>query len=184
MLERPVIKTNTRGERFVLFFRPYEVNGVCSNWYKSNFTSKHGVKFNCTEQYLMYEKAKLFKDEEVANEILKETNPKEMKAYGRKVKNYDDKLWACNRYGTMIQGLYDKFSQNQELKDWIILAECEHFVECSPYDGIWGIKTPMDSEDCLYPERWNGENWLGKCLDDVRGIIMAGVNHHKNMGEL
>lgn len=173
----PVIKVNNRGERFVLFFRPHEVNGMCSNWYMSDFVDKEGkVNFNCGEQYMMYEKAKLFKDYKVAQEILKETNPKEMKKYGRKVKNYDDKLWSCHRYNVMVQGLYCKFSQNPDLKDWIIKADCNYFVECSPYDAIWGIKTPMSSDNCLYPEKWNGENLLGKCLLDVRSIIMAGVN--------
>lgn len=175
MLGEPVIKTNDRGETFVLFFRPGEVNGLCSNWYMVDFVDKKGVKFNCTEQYLMYEKAKLFKDEEVMNAILQVSNPKEMKAYGRKVKNYDDRLWACNRYGVMIQGLYYKFSQNQELKDWIIKAKCDHFVECSPYDGIWGVKLDMNNPDCMYQEKWKGENWLGKCLDDTRGILTASI---------
>lgn len=177
MLKEPVIKMNDKGERFVLFFRPYEKNGVCSNWYMSDFTDKHGIKFNCTEQYMMYEKAKLFKDDRVAQEILGETNPKEMKAYGRKVKNYDDKLWSCHRYGVLIQGLYYKFTQNQELNEWIKKADCDYFVECSPYDRIWGIKTDIESDDCIHIEKWNGENLLGKCLGDVRGIIMAGINH-------
>lgn len=171
MIKRPVIKTNSKGERFVLFFHEYDDNGVCSNWYKSNF-EVDGIKFNCVEQYMMYMKAILFKDYKVAEKVLKETYPKEMKKYGRMVKNYCDGLWNSNRYNVVLKGVINKFSQNSELREWIKSADCDYFVECSPYDSIWGVKLDIKDARCVDTTKWNGKNLLGKCLIDARKDIL------------
>ena len=52
------------------------LNKCFSNWYPSNFTDKNGYHFGNSEQYIMYQKAKLFNDNNVAEKILLNSDPK------------------------------------------------------------------------------------------------------------
>ena len=51
------------------FHNPDEPYGFLSNWYLSDF-SVEGVCYSSMEQYMMYSKALLFRDQEIAGEIL------------------------------------------------------------------------------------------------------------------
>lgn len=161
---KPQVSINNDGKAFILFFKPQNINGVCSNWYMSNFTIE-GVEFNCVEQYMMYKKAMLFKDEQTAQEILADKNPANMKKYGRKVKNFDSNTWDKNKLNIVYTGVFEKFKQNKELNDWMMsIKNCDYFVECSPYDAIWGVKLSADDPRVLDKNKWQGENLLGAAL--------------------
>ena len=58
-----------------------------SQWWKSVFI-ENGRKYCCMEQYMMAKKAELFEDNEILEEIMETTDPKKIKALGRKVKNF------------------------------------------------------------------------------------------------
>lgn len=70
----------------ICFHNPEEENGYLSNWYLSDF-SIDGIKFSSMEQYMMYQKASCFHDEEIANKILHTDNVARIKQMGRAVKN-------------------------------------------------------------------------------------------------
>ena len=152
-----------------------------SNWYKCHFKVKHEGKeydFFNSEQYFMWMKAITFGDEEVAEKILKKGhNPKTAKALGREVKNYDDKKWNEVRYKIMVDANYYKYSQSEELKELLLNPEFngKHFVEASPLDGIWGIKCG-ETEALDDKSNWNGQNLLGKALDEVREMLLNEKN--------
>ena len=74
------------------------------------------MTFQTSEQGFMYSKALLFGDHEIAKKILNAKTPKEAKAYGRKVRNFDEVVWKQQRIILMTNNLYAKFSQNQHLK--------------------------------------------------------------------
>ena len=141
-------------------------SGVFSNWHPCIFTYKN-ITFNCSEQALMYEKAMLFNDVNIANQILNAKLPKEQKNLGRKVNNYDDKIWSAQREQIMVDILYCKFSQNEKLKNKMLQYKDYNFVEASPYDIIWGIGLHEDDNLILNENNWRGQNLLGKCLDKV-----------------
>jgi ribA/ribD-fused uncharacterized protein len=61
---------------------------------------------------MMAWKARLFKDREVLELIMLETNPIRMKALGRKVRNFDKDTWEVYRYSIVKRGNFLKFSQN------------------------------------------------------------------------
>ena len=63
-------------------------NGIYSQWHLAKMNID-GITFNSCEQYMMFKKALLFEDIEIANLILKETNPREQKNWGRKIQNFD-----------------------------------------------------------------------------------------------
>ena len=53
----------------ICFHNPDEENGFLSNWYLSDF-SINGISFTSMEQYMMYQKAVCFQDENIAEQIL------------------------------------------------------------------------------------------------------------------
>ena len=164
-----IITTNKRGENFCYFFRPYSANGVCSNWYTSSFIINN-TAFSCVEQYMMYRKAMLFKDAEVASKILLTNNPKEIKALGRKVKNFNEETWKEHRMDIVCDGVLQKFKQNSKLNKWMKDLYKQYgdnllFVEASPYDRIWGIGREVDDTTKNWTTYdFRGQNLLGEAL--------------------
>ena len=143
-------------------------NGKLSNWAFSLFIVD-GITFNCGEQYMMYMKAITFNDTEIADMIMKESDPKVIKGYGRMVRNYDDSVWRKVRYKIVKDGLKQKFLQNEDARKELLKYKGMTIVEASPYDRIWGIgyseKSAMDNID-----NW-GENLLGKILTEISNEI-------------
>lgn len=138
-----------------------------SNFYPCRFTVD-GIEFNCSEQYFMWRKAKFFNDEECAEKILKAKHPQEQKRLGRNVKDFDIAKWEIEREDAMYQGVYNKFSQNQKLKNLLLKYKDHKFVEASPYDRIWGIGMREDAFGVTNEKHWLGLNLLGKIIDKVR----------------
>ena len=93
-------------------------NFCFSNWYEAEF-EVDGRRFASVEQYMMYEKARLFGDPETAEKVLKITDAAQIKALGRQVKNYDDHLWNGCRQIVVYRGVLAKFSQNPQLKSLV-----------------------------------------------------------------
>jgi predicted NAD-dependent protein-ADP-ribosyltransferase YbiA (DUF1768 family) len=58
----------------------------------------------------------LFKDEEIAAEILKAKKPGQCKSLGRKVENFDDEIWINNRTRIVSEGNYLKVKSIHYLK--------------------------------------------------------------------
>jgi len=133
------------------------------------------MTFQTSEQGFMYSKALLFGDHEIAKKILNAKTPKEAKAYGRKVRNFDEVVWKQQRIILMTNNLYAKFSQNQHLKDSLLAVHEDHFVEASPTDNIWGIGLNEATAKTLLPSQWQGQNLLGKVLDNVRDRLKREV---------
>lgn len=138
-----------------------------SQWWMCNFT-ENDVTFCCAEQYMMYQKAILFKDFECAQKILQCNEPRKIKAYGRSVANFDENIWNHKKYGIVLKGNILKFSQNEPLQQFLLNTGSKIIVEASPYDKIWGIGMGKESPDRLIPSKWNGENLLGFALMETR----------------
>lgn len=152
--------------------------GIFSNWEIAEFDAEIGGKklhFYNSEQYFMYMKAITFGDKEIAEEILeKGMNPKTAKALGRKVKNYDDKVWNTKRYQVMVDANYLKFSQNGNLLKELISEKYvgKHFCEASPKDQLWGCGLHESDPLIIDENNWQGQNLLGKVLDEVRSMML------------
>lgn len=140
--------------------------GVFSNWHPSEF-SIAGIKFNCVEQYMMFAKAKFFKDEETALKIMKSSNPGEQKALGRTVKNFSAPRWNAIARHTVFVGCNNKFKNNPDLLKELEKTKGTLLVEASPIDCIWGVGLPI-GPDVYDRSKWKGTNWLGEVLTDVR----------------
>lgn len=150
----------------ILFF----YGGPFSQWYPCTF-KRGAVEFNCAEQYMMAEKARLFGDEESYMKIMRSTHPREQKSLGRAVKHFNIDVW--NKYAPRIveSGNYLKFSQNPHLKKILKESGTMELVEASATDCVWGIGLGMDNPDRFDRSKWRGTNWLGKALMAVREAI-------------
>ena len=166
----------------ICFHNPDEENGYLSNWYLSEFTVDD-ITFSSMEQYMMYEKAILFHDQETAKKILQTDNVAEIKALGRTVQNFDDTVWGQSREEIVYKGVFEKFRQNPELRKRLERTGEEIIAECAVKDRIWGIGLSMKDEDRFCVERWNGQNLLGKILMDVRKDIKQG-NYEKKIRQV
>ncbi|WP_327933189.1 NADAR family protein [Brevibacillus centrosporus] len=88
-----------------------------------------GITFNCAEQAMMYGKAVLFHDREIAEKVLITVEPREQKQLGRLVKNFDDKIWKEKSKRIVYAAYKAKFTQNQELLKALIRAAGTTLVE-------------------------------------------------------
>lgn len=173
-------KAHQAGKKFkYLFFWGHtppadgSINQSCfSQWWSSGFVID-GHKYRCTEQYMMAEKARLFGDDEMLEAIMNAKHPKQMKAFGRAVKRFDNDIWNRECYDIVKRGNLAKFSQNEELSAFIKGTKQRILVEASPVDRIWGIGMAKDHPDVENPMKWRGSNLLGFALTEVRDQLLA-----------
>ena len=150
--------------------------GYMSNFYPITFVDENNLLFNCSEQYLMYHKCKLFDPDntKMLQQILKEKSPAKIKALGRLVNNYNEQIWSNSRYQVMVNGLRLKFSQNQSIANKLIQTHPKMLYEAAKNDSIWGIG--FDAETVItknIDKASFGSNLLGQALVQVRGELIG-----------
>ena len=154
-------------ERFTFFW-----NGPFSQWHKSPFMLD-GTLYNTAEQYMMAEKARLFGDNNTLTLILQAQHPREQKALGRRVRNFDESSWNAVAKAIVFKGNRAKFTAHRDLLTELLATEGTALVEASPLDTIWGIGLAADNPDALDRTMWRGTNWLGEVLTDLRETLLA-----------
>lgn len=155
---------------FVCFFDPDEENGYLSNFYPSPFTVD-GVAFSSLEQFMMYRKSLRFGDMVSAEKVMAINDARAIKALGREVANYDDRLWNGVRQIVVYEGLLAKFSQNSDLKERLLATGDALIVECAASDCIWSIGLSVRDPYRLDQSKWRGANLLGYTLMMVRAKL-------------
>eukprot|EP01117_Protostelium_nocturnum_P000906 TRINITY_DN11245_c0_g1_i1.p1 TRINITY_DN11245_c0_g1~~TRINITY_DN11245_c0_g1_i1.p1 ORF type:complete len:161 (+),score=60.54 TRINITY_DN11245_c0_g1_i1:163-645(+) len=155
-------------ESFIFFWGAGGECGAFSQWSHHSF-QVDGVDFRNAETYMMYHKALLFEDHEIANEMLIAKDPKKVKGLGRKVKNFNEDKWVANRLRIVTEGNMAKFSQNEDAKKILMRTGEKTLVEASPLDSIWGIG--YDEANAMGNREFWGLNLLGQALMDVRRAL-------------
>ena len=130
-----------------------------------------GLSFVCSEQAFMVEKAMFFNDSETYEKMLLCEDGASVKALGRQVKGFDEKIWYDVSYSKMLIACKAKFKQNQSLGRRLMSTGDRTLVEASPTDKIWGIGLWEGDDRILDQKNWNGENRLGKVLMEVREML-------------
>ena len=138
-----------------------------SQWWMAEFWVE-AQRYSCMEQFMMAEKARLFGDKEVLEQILAAAEQGKIKALGRQVRNFDQTEWDRCKYTIVLTGNFQKFLQNPELKDFLLRTGDKILVEASPRDRIWGIGMGRNNENAGNPAAWKGKNLLGFALMEVR----------------
>ena len=164
---------------------------IFSQWYldENGFTDENNITYYSREQYMMYQKAKLFDDKELMEKIMdkideeiidilrkKKTKKdrdqminklmKDIKSYGRDVKKFNQKIWDEKKYDIVKRGNYLHFSQNKVMQKILLNTGNKYIAEASPYDKIWGIG--YGANNALEHISFWGQNLLGKAIMDVR----------------
>jgi len=143
-----------------------------SQWWHGALTV-NGVKYATAEHWMMAKKAELFNDMEMLEKILVAKSPAEAKKLGRKVRNFDPKIWDENCFNIVCEGNYYKFSQHVELKTFLLGTREWILVEASPVDNIWGIGMEQHNNHAENPRLWKGSNLLGFALMEVRDKLKS-----------
>ncbi|RPA78861.1 DUF1768-domain-containing protein [Ascobolus immersus RN42] len=161
----------------VYFWKTNPANpGYLSQWYPSPFTdpTHPTATFANAEQYMMFSKAALFApDSPITKQILSTTDPRKLKSLGRKVHNFREVVWDEHKYAIVRRGNWLKFTQNEQLKEWLLETGEREVVEASPLDRVWGIGFAEDRAGSVSRELW-GENLLGKAVMEVRSAVREG----------
>ena len=170
-------KFNREEQLDFLFFWGHRPNkdgsvgkGCFSQWWPSEFKID-GILYKTAEHFMMAEKARLFQDDKILLEILEVEDPHDAKKLGRKVQNFDPEVWDKHKFEIVVKGNYEKFVQNEELKNFLLSTENKIIVEASPRDRIWGIGMGQSNENASNPNLWRGHNLLGYVLMEVRDIL-------------
>lgn len=138
-----------------------------SQWYGAPYQCD-GLSFMTAEHHMMYQKAMLFGDHNVATKLLAAKNPGEAKALGRQVAGFNQDVWDEHRFGIVVSANIAKFSGNEALRNFLLGTKQRVLVEASPVDKIWGIGMAEDNSACTNPNKWKGCNLLGFALMEVR----------------
>ncbi|ODP27244.1 N-glycosidase [Paenibacillus nuruki] len=164
-------RSSSQSERFLFFYRDAS---PFSQWYPASFELE-GQQFTSAEQYMMYGKAQLFGDRDIAARILQADHPRQQKALGRQIQRFDDELWNREAKNIVYRGNHAKFTQNPELLLVLLATAGQTLVEASPTDRIWGIGLSEDDPRIHQRATWRGTNWLGEVLTQLREDLLSQV---------
>ncbi|MFE9653196.1 NADAR family protein [Micromonospora sp. NPDC006431] len=146
--------------------------GCLSQWWPAPFTVD-GRTYATAEHWMMWHKATVFGDAEIADRLLATGHPQRAKALGRQVRGFDQATWTARRYDIVVAGSVAKFGQHEELGRFLLGTGERVLVEASPVDRIWGIGLAADDPCADDPARWRGENLLGFALMEARATLRA-----------
>ena len=138
-----------------------------SNHYTSPFQIGKET-YSCVEQFLMFQKALLVKDDETAGKIMASQNPKEHKYLGRTIKGLQKELWDSKRDAIMKTALEAKFEQNVACRAFLQNTAPNRLAEASPNDRYWGIGLGLRDQNIWDNKQWKGQNKLGEMLMEIR----------------
>lgn len=161
-----MVKTETH-----LFFYRH----LLGQWHIHPFTVE-GITYNCPEQYMMYQKAVLFKDEDAAEKILHEEKPHNHQKIGRIVKNYSQNIWDNVKFDVIVAGNMARFREDELGRNFLFESDPLILVEASPTDLVYGVGLGENDPLILDENNWRGQNLLGKALMKVRTELKKEYN--------
>ncbi|WP_297996278.1 NADAR family protein, partial [uncultured Campylobacter sp.] len=160
---------SSEAHEFLFFYKPDgAADESCLGQWQSSPFAVDADEYACAEQFMMASKAQIFGDEQTRAQIMQSCDAKQMKALGRQVRGFDERLWGEVRYSVVLSGNYYKFTQNPAMMRFLLATGDKILVEASPLDKIWGIGLGQQSENASRPSAWRGQNLLGFALMEVR----------------
>ncbi len=163
-------------DKYAYFFQETPL----SNWWTSTPAIPYdGHRFTSSEALFMYLKAKGMGDDECALKIVETDNDTSLtekkrfalvKKLGRQCK-FNEATYLEMREEWMRTALTAKLKVDAAFKDVLMAQEFYGltFVEASPFDAVWGIKTSATKKVLEEGETsWKGKNLLGKLLTQLR----------------
>lgn len=132
-----------------------------SNGYLTKFEDENGNVFSSVEQYMMYQKASMFEDnDDIKSEIMSTDDYDTIKGCGRRVANFDPEKWAQEARQIVEKGCTFKFEQNTYIRGILLGTGDKNIEQINPNDAIWSAP---------------GQNLLGMILKSVRDRLWANM---------
>ena len=155
--------------------------GCFSNWFQADFYYCNRV-FSSVEQFMMFSKVMMFRQYDLAKQIMASKDPATIKKLGRtKFPEFNAKIWDKTCYAIVKRGVRAKFAQNDNLLEELLSTGNKTLAEASAYDLKWGIGIAIDDPACSTPSKWTGQNLLGKILMEVRDELRIASHHPDSM---
>jgi ribA/ribD-fused uncharacterized protein len=137
-----------------------------SNFHPSPFKCE-GKSFRFVEEYFFFKKAEMAKDDVNMQKVLDAESPAECKSIGYNIK-VDKGKWSAAETNVMMKALNEKFTQNPNLKDYLMKTGRMLLAEASPTDRFWGTGVGLGKVDTANQAKWKGQNKLGQLLMSLR----------------
>ena len=99
------------------------------------------------------------------------SEPSKMKALSNQIKKLDETKWKPLANKTMERACFLKFSQNQILKDKLLLSSRGTLVECNCRDNFFSCGLALSDPNILDSSNWPGESILGQVLTSLRKTL-------------
>lgn len=151
-------------DEYVYFYQ----NTPLSNWWVSEPAIPYdNHTFTSTESLFMYLKAKVFRDDVMAERIAN-AHFDDAKKLGRLIQNFSDEVWERERENAMYIAIKAKLAVDEVFRDTLLSEEYKGkiFVEASPTDKVWGIRRSIS--EAYQGKEWRGLNLLGRLLTELR----------------
>lgn len=160
-----VSKAKTRIDDENIYFQGE--HSQLSNFYTARFTDESGIIYNSVEQAYQSKKARFHNKILIANKILCERDPYEIKRLSKEIPSSKD--WIDQEQGIMKDLVSQKFHQNSELADFLQNTGDKNLHEASA-DSKWAIGAELASKACI-TTNWSGQDLLGAILEEVRAEL-------------
>ena len=163
-----IMRSTSMNNGIIGFFHENEKYGCFSNWYPARFKYA-GKVFANAEQFMMYHKVLMFRKYDLADQIMKTSDPAMCKKIaGQKFPEFNSSLWEKTCKTIVKRGVKAKFAQNNDILRILLETGNALLAECSPFDKKWGIGIDINDPDRLIVAKWKGKNLLGRVLMEVR----------------
>ena len=145
--------------------RFYGYRSPFSNFYRSSF-KLNGASYICVEQALQGFRAYRNRDRVTWTKIMSTTNPVQMKRLGKAYRPQSEKEEEMERK-FVSDAVYQKFAQNDVLKQKLLSTGNKKIMECNPYDKYYSTGLKID-DPRLDELDYEGNNIMGGILELVR----------------
>jgi ribA/ribD-fused uncharacterized protein len=138
-----------------------------SNFFRCNIEVENQV-YHSVEQYLQLQKAIFAEDEMRKTSIRNAKTPSECKSIAREIR-VDEKNWLPRAAEAVRNACRVKFTNNEVARNFLISTRNTTLAEAS-LDKVWGIGRRLSDKD-LFKKPFDGQNLLGKILEEIRSSI-------------
>ena len=141
-----------------------------SNHHPCKLTYKD-VEYNCSEQAYMHHKALSDNKHDLAEKILAEPNPGRQKNLATNIPDFDERNWNLQQHNVMKSIVTAKFSQNDNLKEFLLSTGDKELIEGNPNDLYWSSGLSIYNRKIWNKNMWRGQNQLGTILEEIRSSL-------------
>ena len=151
-------------------------NDKLSNFYPCE-VKMDGRVFTSGEQAYAHAKAIHNKRPDIAAKIIEASNAREVKQESNKIKT--DEKWSEIKVEVMEEVLRSKIDENDDIKQHLIDTGDMDLAEAVIGENFWGSGLPKKATANTDPEKWPGENMLGKMWMKMRDNLKEQSQKHQ-----